>query len=44
MFSLDAVPPGQTHPYFQTRKDGFGYPASRPAEVYLGNGYYVIPR
>ena len=44
MFSLDAVPPGQTHPYFQTRKDGFGYPASRPVEVYLGNGIYVIPR
>ena len=44
MYSLDATPPGQPHPYFQTRKDGFGYPASRPAEVYLGNGIYVIPR
>jgi hypothetical protein len=44
MYSLDATPPGQTHPYFQTRKDGFGYPASRPVEVYLGNGVYFIPR
>jgi hypothetical protein len=44
MYSLDATPPGQPHPYFQTRKDGFGYPASRPVEVYLGNGIYVIPR
>lgn len=44
MFSLDATPPGQPHPYFQTRKDGFGYPVSRPVEVYLGNGIYVIPR
>jgi len=44
MYSLDATPPGQAHPYFQTRKDGFGYPASRPVEVYLGNGVYFIPR
>ena len=44
MYSLDATPPGQPHPYFQTRKDGFGYPGSRPVEVYLGNGIYVIPR
>ena len=44
MYSLDATPPGQPHPYFQTRKDGFGYPASLPVEAYLGNGIYVIPR
>lgn len=44
MYSLDATPPGQPHPYFRTRNDGFGYPASRPVEVYLGNGIYVIPR
>ena len=44
MFSLDATNPGEPHPYFQTRKDGFGYPASRPSTVYLGNGLYVIPR
>jgi hypothetical protein len=44
MFSLDATPPGQPHPYFQTPKEGFGYPAARPVPVYLGNGLYVIPR
>ena len=44
MFSLDATPPGQPHPYFQTPKEGFGYPAARPAPVYLGNGLYVISR
>jgi hypothetical protein len=44
MYSLDATPPGQPHPYFQTPKEGFGYPAARPAPVYLGNGVYVIPR
>ena len=44
MFSLDATNPGETHPYFRTPKEGFGYPAARPAPVYLGNGYYVIPR
>lgn len=44
MFSLNATNPGELHPYFQTRKDGFGYPAARPSAVYLGNGVYVIPR
>jgi hypothetical protein len=44
MYSLGATNPGEPHPYFQTRKDGFGYPASRGAEVYLGNGLYFIPR
>ena len=44
MYSLDATNPGEPHPYFQTRKDGFGYPASRPSAVYLGNGLYVISR
>jgi len=44
MYSLDATNPGVPHPYFQTRKDGFGYPASRPSTVYLGNGLYFIPR
>ena len=44
MFSLDATNPGEPHPYFQTRKDGFGYPASRPGATYLGNGIYAIPR
>jgi len=44
MFSLDAVNPGETHPYFQTRKEGFGYPVGRPLPVYLGNGTYFIPR
>lgn len=44
MYSLDATNPGELHPYFQTRKDGFGYPASRPPAVYLGNWLYVIPR
>jgi hypothetical protein len=44
MFSLDATPPGQPHPYFQTPKEGFGYPVARPVPVYLGNGLYVIPR
>jgi hypothetical protein len=44
MFSLDATPPGQPHPYFQTPKEGFGYPAARPVPVYQGNGLYVIPR
>jgi len=44
MYSLDATNPGEPHPYFQTRKDGFGYPASRPSTVYLGNGLYAIPR
>lgn len=44
MYSLGATNPGEPHPYFQTRKDGFGYPASPGAAVYLGNGLYVIPR
>ena len=44
MYSLDATNPGESHPYFQTRKDGFGYPASRRGTVYLGNGLYVVPR
>ena len=44
MFSLNATNPGELHPYFQTRKDGFGYPAAQPSTVYLGNGLYVIPR
>lgn len=44
MYSLDATNPGEPHPYFQTRKEGFGYPASRSSAVYLGNGVYVIPR
>lgn len=43
MFSLDATNPGEPHPYYRTRKDGFGYPVG-PAPVYLGNGVYVIPR
>ena len=44
MYSLNATNPGELHPYFQTRKDGFGYPSSAPSAVYLGNGVYVIPR
>lgn len=44
MFSLNATNPGELHPYFRTRGDGFGYPAARPSPVYLGNGVYVIPR
>ncbi len=44
MYSLDATNPGEPHPYFQTRKEGFGYPALPPSTVYLGNGLYVIPR
>ena len=44
MYSLGATNPDGTHPYFQTRKDGFGYPPAQPAPVYLGNGVYVIPR
>ena len=44
MFSLNATNPGELHPYFQTRKDGFGYPAAQPSAVYLGNGVYFIPR
>jgi hypothetical protein len=44
MYSLGATNPGEPHPYFQTRKDGFGYPASQGAAVYLGNGLYFIPR
>ena len=44
MFSLDATNPGETHPYFRTPKDGFGYPPARSGPVYLGNGVYVIPR
>jgi hypothetical protein len=44
MYSLDATNPGEPHPYFQTRKDGFGYPGARPSPVYLGGGLYVIPR
>lgn len=44
MFSLNATNPGEQHPYYQTRKDGFGYPAAGPSPVYLGNGVYVIPR
>jgi len=43
MYSLDATNPGEPHPYFRTRKDGFGYPASRSSAVYLGNGLYVFP-
>ncbi|HEY7656213.1 MAG TPA: hypothetical protein VH881_05040 [Burkholderiales bacterium] len=44
MYSLGATNPDGTHPYFQTRKEGFGYPPAQPAPVYLGNGVYVIPR
>jgi hypothetical protein len=44
IFSLNATNPGELHPYFRTRGDGFGYPAARPSPVYLGNGVYVIPR
>jgi hypothetical protein len=44
MFSLNATNPGEPHPYFQTRPDGFGYPAARPAPVYLGNGMYFVPK
>jgi hypothetical protein len=44
MFSLGATNPDGTHPYFRTRKEGFGYPPTQPAPVYLGNGVYVIPR
>jgi len=44
MFSLDATNPGETHPYFRTRKEGFGYPPVQSGPVYLGNGVYVIPR
>jgi hypothetical protein len=44
MYSLGATNPGEPHPYFQTRKDGFGYPAAQPSPVYLGNGQYFIPR
>lgn len=44
MFSLDATNPGERHPYYQTRKEGVGYPGVRPSAVYLGNGVYVIPR
>jgi len=44
MFSLNATNPGEPHPYFQTRPDGFGYPAARPAPVYMGNGMYFIPK
>lgn len=43
MYSLDATNPGEPHPYFRTRKDGFGYPAG-PARAFVGNGLYVIPR
>ncbi len=44
MFSLNATNPGEPHPYFQTRPDGFGYPTGRPSTVYMGNGMYFIPR
>jgi len=44
MYSLDATNPGEPHPYFRTRKDGFGYPAAPPGGVYQGNGIYVVPR
>jgi len=44
MYSLNATNPGELHPYFQTRKDGFGYPAAGPSTVYLGNGVYFFPR
>lgn len=44
MYSLGATNPDGTHPYFRTRKEGFGYPSAPPAPVYLGNGVYVIPR
>jgi len=42
-YSLDAVNPGEQHPYFQTPKAGFGYPTGNTG-VYQGNGIYVIPR
>lgn len=44
MISLGATNPGELHPYFQTPKEGFGYPAARPSAVYQGNGVYFIPR
>ena len=42
-YSLNAVNPGEQHPYFQTPKAGFGYPTGNTG-VYQGNGIYVIPR
>jgi hypothetical protein len=42
-YSLDAVNPGEQHPYFQTPKAGFGYPTGNTG-VYQGNGIYIIPR
>lgn len=45
MYSFGATNPGEPHPYFQTRKEGFGYPAAPASRgVYRGEGYYVIPR
>jgi len=42
-YSLNAVNPGEQHPYFQTPKAGFGYPTGNTG-VYQGNGIYFIPR
>ena len=42
-YSLDAVNPGEQHPYFQTPKAGFGYPTGNTG-VYQGSEFYVIPR
>lgn len=42
-YSLNAVNPGEQHPYFQTPKAGFGYPTGNTG-VYQGNGIYIIPR
>ena len=42
-YSLDAVNPGEQHPYFQTPKAGFGYPTGNTG-AYQNNGNYVIPR
>ena len=42
-YSLDAVNPGEQHPYFQTPKAGFGYPTGNTG-VYQGNEFYIIPR
>jgi len=42
-YSLDAVNPGEQHPYFRTPKAGFGYPTGNTG-AYQNNGNYVIPR
>ncbi len=42
-YSLNAVNPGEQHPYFQTPRAGFGYPTGNTG-VYQGNGIYIIPR